>query len=114
MAQRVQKRNRIIRFYKINCHSVILEHSKRKIISLRKKLLNQKKKKLVNNLMIFLVSLNKLNYNKKKILYAKAFVEKFKKVMVVQKVQNYLKLLDGNVLVRKVKMNLQLKKFFLN
>jgi len=58
--------------------------------------------------------LNKLASKKRKFQDVKVFVENLKKAMVVQKQREYLKLLVGNVVESKVKMNCPLKKFFLN
>jgi len=66
--------------------------------------LNQRKKSLTNNLINFMIILNKLASKKRKFLDTRVFVENLKKAMVVQKKLEYLKLLVGNVVGSKVKI----------
>jgi len=75
------------------------------MVFLKKTFLNQRKKSLTNNLINFLIILNKLGSKKRKFLDARVFVENLKKAMVVQKKLEYLKSLVGNAVESKVKDN---------
>jgi len=75
------------------------------MVFLKKTFLNQRKKSLTNNLINFLIILNKLDSKKRKFLDARVFVENLKKAMVVQKKLEYLKSLVGNAVESKVKNN---------